>query len=221
MVFHADKITDGAAVTDGERAVLAAIHNAAFPPEERYWPFERIFEWVGLEGVELWILRRNGEAGGYITLQEVPADKIVYLWYLAVAPGFGNAGLGAFGIRAVLKDFAARPAPPVAAFFDARAPEGDDATAKNIYRLRRLEWYRRLGAYWLKGLDYPAVAANDAGEEYPCYILFFPIAGMPDDALIRLGAIAIAAYFFAPDDPHRLRLVKSFETMEVLAPDGT
>ena len=221
MAFSAVRVTNGTTVSECDRAALAAIHDAAFPPEERYWPFEKIFEWVGQEGVELWILRRWGEAAGYITLQEVPTDRLVYLWYLAAAPDRRNAGLGAFGIRTVLADLAARAKPPVAVFFDARAPEGEDTAApKNVFRRRRLSWYRQLGAYWLKGLDYPAVAANDAGEEYPCYILFFRIAGMPDEALVRLGAIAIAAYFFAPDDPRRQRLVKSFETMEVIPPTG-
>ncbi len=75
MVFSAERVIDGAAVSEADRALLAAIHETAFPPEERYWPFENIFEWVGQEGVELWVLRRGGEAAGYISFRTNAAWK--------------------------------------------------------------------------------------------------------------------------------------------------
>jgi len=217
-LFSYERVTDAATVNGPTREALTRIHEAAFPPEERYWPFARLFDMAGKDGVELFILTRDGEAAGYISLQLVAADNVAYLWYLATAPDVRNVGLGAFGVRAVLTWLEMSAAPPVAAFFDARAPEPRDAGDPRSYRNRRLRWYRDLGAYWLKGLDYMAAAATEGGDDYPCYILFFPVTRMPTAEEIRTGALAVAGYFYERGDARLESLVRSFDGMEVIAP---
>ncbi len=130
LIMETTRITDKCALLDK----LDEIGKEAFPPSEYVAPSS----FLGDDDVGIYALTEGGEAVGYMCAGMYA--ELTYLFFLAVAPAFRNAGRGAAAIKTLGK---LRPGVPVVV-----DPElAGEGMRDNDLRLRRRGFYLRNGFY--------------------------------------------------------------------------
>ena len=133
------------------------LYETSFPPEERV-----------LVSFLLRVIRNRSRAGaldysplaflspeqvfiGMCFYQTIPDLSIVYLWYLAMVPEVRNQGLGS-GFYCIITErtFASNGL----LVFEVEKPEEAHSEAQRLIRQRRIDFYRRNGAFLLNGISY-------------------------------------------------------------------
>jgi ribosomal protein S18 acetylase RimI-like enzyme len=93
----------------------------------------------------------EGDLVGMADYQSFPAQRVAYLWYLAVRPDRRGAGLGSEIYRAV---FARLPSEVCALLLEVEKPLLAPGAIERRLASRRIAFYRRLGAQILEGIRY-------------------------------------------------------------------
>jgi ribosomal protein S18 acetylase RimI-like enzyme len=88
---------------------------------------------------------------GLAHVQAFVAQRVAYLWYLAVAPNRRGAGAGSEIYRAVLERL---PAAVEALLIEVEQPCLARGEQERRLAERRILFYERLGARLLQGIDY-------------------------------------------------------------------
>jgi GNAT superfamily N-acetyltransferase len=201
---------------------LRAIHDEAFPQDERQYSMGYMLERSGQADSLLRIIELDQRPVGYAYLELAPQGAAAFLWYVAVDSEVRGRGIG----RAAIEDTLAmlrREHPNLRyALFEVGRPPGPKDPSLATQDRRRLEFYRRLGAYWVRGVDYVIPAADDPSRSVAYEPMFFALAGALDEPEIRRAIVLMAAdnYEDRPDDPRWIRLQRSIEHATITAPDG-
>lgn len=148
--------------TPAHAAALAPLHEAAFPPGER-WDADALAQQLALPGVYgLAALRGDGAPAGFI-LARVAADEAEVLT-LAVVPAVQGQGIGGLLLRAALDHAAAAGA---GAMFLEVSPE--NAAALALYARAGFAAVGRRRGYYPDGGDALvlrcALSPGEAGED--------------------------------------------------------
>jgi ribosomal protein S18 acetylase RimI-like enzyme len=93
----------------------------------------------------------EGDLVGMADYQIFPAQRVAYLWYLAVQPDRRGAGTGSDIYRAVL---ARLPSEVCALLLEVEKPLLVPDASERRLAARRIAFYRRLGAQILEGIHY-------------------------------------------------------------------
>jgi ribosomal protein S18 acetylase RimI-like enzyme len=163
----------GAALDDESIATLRRIHDDAFPPGERQYDVRFMLDNAGRHGFQLLLLTEPGgptsahRVAGYVFLQARPELEIAYLWYLAVDRQRRGNGLGSAMVSLALEEVRDRWPAVRAVFLEA----GE--------RPRR--FYRGMGFWWLRGLDYRIPVEGDSTSSLTYDPMFAPLCGPADE----------------------------------------
>lgn len=167
------------------------------------------------------IVELEGRPVGYAYLELAPQAASAFLWYVAVEAGLRGRGIG----RAAIEDtlvMLRREHPDLRyAPFEVARPVGPEDPAEPTPDRRRLDFYRRLGAYWVRGVDYVIPAADDPDRSVAYEPMFFALTSAIDEREIRRAVVLMAEDNFEdrPDDPRWMRLKASIDHATITAPD--
>jgi ribosomal protein S18 acetylase RimI-like enzyme len=163
----------GGELDDESVTALHRIHEEAFPPAERQYDIRFMLHNTGRHGFRLLVLTEpagpTGAHGvvGYVFVQARPDLETAYLWYLAIDSGRRGHGLGRRMVRLALE--AVRDGwPSIRAVFLEAGPGP-----------RR--FYRGLGFWWVRGLDYLIPAEGDPARSLAYDPMYLPLRGSADD----------------------------------------
>ena len=163
-----------AELDDATIKALEEIHNEAFPPEEQKLSIDSMLKEVRTSGNFLHLVWLDGVIIGYFFFEVRTSLRMAFLWYFAIKKCWRNRGIGNRVIRTMLAQLERWPTPIRYALFESRSPTvGSDH--ENIDR-RRIEFYRRLGAHWLRGLKYRVPSHADPTVLLSYEVMLFPIA---------------------------------------------
>jgi len=134
------------------------IYETSFPPNERIL-VSRFLEILrekelgrAADDILLACLDASGEVAGMAHYRLAPQLRAAFLWYLAVAAQKRCAGLGTLIYQKIVA--ATRQPPFRALIFDVEMPENaPDAHGRQLAE-RRIQFYRRNGAFILGGIEY-------------------------------------------------------------------
>jgi GNAT superfamily N-acetyltransferase len=208
------------AVDPAVLARLRAIHEEAFPPEERQYSIEYMVGRAGEPESVFRIIRFGERDAGYLYLELDPKASIAFLWYFAVDATLRNNGIGRLAITDTLAMLRRKHPLLRYALFEVHKPlRADDAAARDLDR-RRIEFYRRLGAFWVRNVDYRIPAADRPSRSVTYDPMFFVLHGEVDVDEIRAGILEMARDNFdeRPRDPRWTRLQNSLENLTIVAP---
>jgi GNAT superfamily N-acetyltransferase len=130
------------------------MYEQAFEPEEKV-PFERLLEAAHQLAADIrvhfWGLWEGEELLGTAWFCTVPAERLGYLGYIAVAAAGRGRGSGETLMRAVLVGIedmlkTATGQPPLATFWEVRSLEDAPDETERLLRLGRIRFYQRFGA---------------------------------------------------------------------------
>ncbi len=134
------------------------LYETAFPPSERL-----------LVAAQLQLLKRNAESAapdvhmlavlderetlaGILQYEIVPDVSAAFLWYLAVQPAQRNRGLGAQIYREMWKRLETQGCQ--ALVLEVEIPEEAESDEQRQLAIRRIGFYRRLGARLMLGVEH-------------------------------------------------------------------
>jgi ribosomal protein S18 acetylase RimI-like enzyme len=220
-VVAIERVDDPDKLTPSEIRRLADIHQEAFGPAERQYEMEDMLRRVAAGGGVLRVITQDQIPIGYQYLEQAADSRFVFLWYFAVDSVRRNGGIGAKAFRNLVE--LVRSEYPAARYlmFEVHRSgmhgglDGDDVYSRLIY------FYRRLGSYLVRGIDYRLPAANDetgaASVDYRP--MFVPLTGEPDLVEVREGVLAMASDEYGPDhdDPRWLAMTRTAE-IDVIPP---
>lgn len=161
------------------------LYESAFPPDQRV-PVEALLSMMAAGEPTVAMLAVLEEAGrlvGLVIFERAECPPALFLWYLAVIPERRNQGLGARIYRRIIAEYADGCTGVV---FDVEIPELAADPAVQALRARRIEFYRRLGARLLTGIDY-TVQAN---ADYPparLHVMLHPLEPLDDRTAFELA----------------------------------
>lgn len=199
---------------------LRSIHAEAFPPEEQQYSMDYMLQRVGDPDSALRIIKVNDAIAGYLYLELSPQQATAFLWYLAVAVGQRDAGLGGSAVRDTL-DLLRREHPDLRyVLFEVHTPVAEHGLERQDLYRRRIEFYRRLGAHWVQGVRYRVPAEGDPTRSVAYDPMFFALHGSFDSDEVRDRVLLMASGNFddAPDDPRWHRLQHSMMNMTIVSP---
>lgn len=203
---------------------VETLYEDSFDAEERY---ESVESMRG-KGCKVLVARRlgktsragshdNGEVVGFAVYEF--SEPFAFLWYLAVKVQYQNLGVGSAIVKRVLEDIATDKCAVRYAMFEV------GHHMENYDKL--VSFYRRLGAYRLRGLEYVRPAsfkygAPREGRETLRYdVMFFRVAGEIDQTLLKQGVQAMVADATWKANDQRLeRLIASLDDMFIQPPDA-
>ena len=181
------------------------LYETAFPPEERM-PVAWFLRLIGERRHGLApnsyiqaVLDESGSFVGLLRYDLCDQPPVAYLWYIAIAPEARGAGLGAACFNEVVRR--AGESGLRAVIFEVEIPEYFDDPIRRDNARRRIEFYRRLGAFLLTGIRYMQRIPNQ--PEVPLHIMVRPIdpinaieafemAGLLLDDVTQVGELALS-----------------------------
>lgn len=211
----------GAAVSADTAARLRAIHEEAFPPPERQYSIEYMLERAGRGDGLMRIVELDGRPVGYAYLELAPQAAIAFLWYIAIEAALRSRGLGGKAVADTL-EMLRRDHPELRyAFFEVGRPDDAVSPQQADIDRRRREFYRRLGAYWVRGVDYVIPAADDPNDSVAYDPMFFALRDTDDREAVESAVALMASDTYAdrPDDPRWKRLRDSLTRAVIVPPD--
>jgi len=176
-------------------ATLRSIHDEAFAPAERQYTIERMTD-AAASNESLMLLTDGTEVVGYLFLEVRRPHEVAYFWYLAIDEAKRARGLGTSMVEHTFDVVRDRWPACRAVFLETAHPSDlDDSTSDEM---RRVTFYRRLGFWWVRGVDYEIPAADapkDLSKSLRYDPMFFPLKGDGedlDDAFVRTATIEMA-----------------------------
>jgi len=207
------------AVTPATRSRLRALHEAAFPLAERQYSMQDMLGRAGERNCIFRIVTLGQDVAGYLYLELSPETATAFLWYFTIDAALRNRGIGRLAIRDTL-EMLRREHPDLRyAMFEVHKPLAADQAGRDL-DLRRIHFYRGLGAFLVRGVDYRIPAADDRERSLTYEPMFFALHDSFDRTEIGVSIVAMARDNFEsrPDDPRWLRLRKSIGRMTIVAP---
>jgi GNAT superfamily N-acetyltransferase len=178
---------------------------------------EYMLERAGRPDALLRMIRVDDRVAGYMFLELSDDPATAFLWYFAIDERLRGRGVGAQAMKDTLQKVR-RAYPSVRyLFFEVHTPS--DAGHNSSLDRRRIEFYRRLGAYWVRGTDYRIPAADDPERSLSYDPMFFSLDGQVDPTEVRQAIALMARDNFEdrPDDPRWQRLL-IFERLSIVGP---
>jgi GNAT superfamily N-acetyltransferase len=200
-------------VTDARSGLFEAamaIYEAEIPKAEQKTRAQ-ILASLAHPDVRFWAFVRGGEAIGVSIVYAPRREGVLLLEYLAVAAKAQGGGIGSALFTASFE--ASRIDPGTMLLIEVDSEEGDVDAAERAVRLKRKQFYRRLGCREVAGFDY-ILPLDNYGPAPKMNLL---VLGAEEDRLetARLKqavrAIYQNVYACAPDDP---RLAAMFAGLE-------
>jgi GNAT superfamily N-acetyltransferase len=209
-----------ASVSFDTAARLRAIHEEAFPPAERQYSMEHMLERSGQADSILRIVELDERPIGYAYLELAPQAASAFLWYVAIGAELRGRGIGRTAIEDTLAMLRREHPELRYALFEVARPVRPEHAAEPGEDHRLLDFYRRLGAYWVHGVDYVIPAADNPGRSVAYEPMFFALAGTIDEREIQRAIVLMAEdnYRDRPDDLRWIRLQRSIEGATITAP---
>lgn len=153
------------------------LYELAFPPEERV-PVSWFLRLIGEKRQGLApnshiqaVLDESGAFVGLLRYDLGEQPAVGYLWYIAITPNARGAGIGSACFDEVVRR--ARKSGLRALIFEVEIPEHFDDPDRCENARRRIEFYRRLGAFLLTGIRYVQHVPNQ--PEVPLHVMVRPI----------------------------------------------
>jgi GNAT superfamily N-acetyltransferase len=202
---------------------LRRIHEEAFSPDERQYSMDYMLERSGQADSMLRIIELDERPVGYAYLELAPRLASAFLWYVAIDAELRGRGIGRTTIEDTLVKLRREHPELRYALFEVGRPARPEHPADPSEDHRLLDFYRRLGAYRVRGVDYVIPAADDPGRSVPYEPMFFALVGTLDEPEIRRAIIAMAEdnYEDRRDDPRWVRLQRSVERATITPPGAT
>lgn len=202
------------------QARLIAIHDDAFGPEERQYSMASMLGQAGRSGHIFRTIRADRRVVGYTYLELAPAAALAFLWYMAIEADMRNRGIGRLAVKRTLDLLRRSHRGLRYAMFEVHRPIEEEDEARQRIDRRRIEFYRRLGAFWVQGVDYRIPAADDPTRSIAYDPMFFRLRRSHDETEIRSGVLLMARDNFEGEhgDPRWLRLQRSLPRMTIVAP---
>lgn len=201
---------------------LTAIHEEAFEAAEQHYSMDHMLAQIESDDSIFRVVSLHGHAVGYLYLELVERSETAFLWYFAIASEHRSGGLGGMAITDTLELLRRDHQTLRYVFFEVHKPAADEDYYGGHDDSRRIRFYRRLGAYWIRGVDYRIPAANDDSRavsiEYDP--MFFVLRGALHEPEVR-QRIAMMAEDNFEDDPKDERwtsLKESLTSATILAP---
>ena len=166
----------------------------------------------------IWV---EGRAAGYLYLEFAPDQTTAFLWYFAVDAEMRNRGVGRLAMIDTLELLRREHASVRYLMFEVRDVEHDDGSHGRPTARSSVDFYRRLGAYVVRGIDYRLPAADDATRSVTYDPMFFVLNGPPDPSEVRERVLLMASDNFDtdPDDPRWITLQRSGPVTILPPPD--
>jgi len=170
-------------VNDALQPAACAIYEQAFGPEEKV-PFAGLWaaarQLQGEVDVHFWGLLEGQDLLGEAWFCTLPAERLGYLGYIAIAAAGRGRGFGEILMQAVLQGMddlmkKATGQPPLAAFWEVRSLEDAPDEIEYQHRLRRIRFYQRFSAVPLP-VDYlcPPVAPGQPEVRFTLMAVTYP-----------------------------------------------
>jgi ribosomal protein S18 acetylase RimI-like enzyme len=205
----------GGELDDESVTALRRIHEEAFPPAERQYDVPFMLHATGRHGFRLLLLTQPvGPVGahvvvGYVFLQARPDLETAYLWYLAIDSERRKRGFGRTMVKLALESVL-DGWPSIRAVFLESGPGP-----------RR--FYRDLGFWWVRGLDYVIPAEGDPARSLGYDPMYLPLHGSDDDLDDRFVSEAVLEmardnFRARRDDPRWKNLRESASRMRRVSP---
>lgn len=134
------------------------------------------------------VLDHHSRFAGLLRYQLFPDAGAAFLWYFAIEPRLRNTGLGSQVYRALLQkvdDGRTR-----ALVFEVEIPELQEPVSACQFARRRIEFYRRLGARRMHGIDY----LQYVGQHQPPTPMHLMVQPLVDLNPLEAFALAKAVY---------------------------
>jgi ribosomal protein S18 acetylase RimI-like enzyme len=217
-----EDVRSGADLPASTKELLTKIHNEAFGPDEQHYSMGYMLGRVGRPDSILRLIREGHRPSGYVYLELVPNPDTAFLWYMAVDAAVRDQGIGRRAMVDTL-EMLHREHPAIRyVMFEVHRPADHGDPERAALDRRLIEFYRRLGAYRVFGIDYQIPAADDPSRSVTYVPMFFALRGDPDREEVRERVLLMASDNFEenPDDPRWLDLQKT-DGLTILAPvDG-
>ncbi|MBA4338455.1 MAG: hypothetical protein C0421_06380 [Hyphomonas sp.] len=187
-----------------------AIYEAEIPKAEQKTRAQ-ILASLAHSDVRLWAYVRGGEVIGLSIVYAPRREGVLLLEYLAVAAKAQGGGIGSALFTASFA--ASRIDPGTMLLIEVDSEDSDEDAAERAVRLKRKQFYRRLGCREVAGFDYILPLENYG----PAPKMNLLVLGMEEDRLETsrlkkaVRAVYQNVYACAPDDP---RLAAMFAGLE-------
>jgi GNAT superfamily N-acetyltransferase len=205
-------------------AALTTIHQAAFPPAEQQITAERMLN-PATADESLMLLTEDARVIGYLFLEARPRRQVVFFWYLAIDKTRRAQGMGTFLVEQALDVVRERWPTCRAVFLETARPSAEDDDASDD--ARRVRFYRKLGFFWVQGLNYAIPAADGSSPlKYdPMFYLLHDEPAHVDKSLpgyVKAAALEMARDNFVgqPTNPLWVALKASTDQMRIVAPES-
>jgi hypothetical protein len=171
------------------------LYRSAFPDDERVPEDEHVAALaaqdehvvVGMDGDQPVSMAR------FDVIAESSAGPYGYLMYMAVADAAISRGHGQQMFGEILRRLAGSAHAPRLLIFEVQRPELDQSIEPHQSADRRIDFYRRLGAHVLKGVDYVQHVPGQPGV--PMLIMARPLT----DDVTATEALGVAQHLFESD----------------------
>jgi len=176
-------------------ATLRRIHEDAFSAAEQQITVEHMTDAV--ESNESLILLTEGtDVVGYLFLEVRRVRQVAFFWYLAIDKAKREHGLGRLMVTQALEVVRERWPACRAVFLETAHPADPSDSASD--EMRRVDFYRRLGFWWVQGVQYQIPAADaeqDVSRSLRYDPMFFPLKGDGhdlDETFVKKATIEMA-----------------------------
>lgn len=181
-----------------ERAL--AIYEAVIPKAEQKTRAQ-ILASLAHADVRFWAYERGGEVIGLSFLYAPQQEAVMLLEYLAVAPHAQGGGVGSALVTASFD--ASRHSPGAVLLIEVDSEADTVDAAERAVRLKRKQFYRRLGCREVQGFDYILPLENYGPAPKMNLLVLGAEGDWFETARLRraLAGIYRNVYACAPDDP--------------------
>jgi GNAT superfamily N-acetyltransferase len=207
---------DKTVLSERDVSDLKRAYELGFPPEEHGWSVEKMLELSLEPDWHMSIARIDDRIAGFGFGQICPKEEIALLWYLCVLPEWRKEGIGAQISGHCIQSTSFKRETIRYAFLESRKPdsyEGEDSVD-----IKRLQFHRHQGNWWIKGIDYAIPSAVDSTKAIPYWILFHSYIDQPVEEEVRRGVLALHLASAGNKQDLRLRLEQSVDRMILIQP---
>lgn len=199
------------------RAQAAAIYQQSFPPDERE-PLETLLaHGADRPATHYWAAVEDQTVWGIAFFSYFPRTRMSFLAYIAVRPDLRGGGFGARLYQRMLQQAAedARVFGQTAlgAALEVEKPALAASPAERDLRQRRIQFYQRLGAFIVDGIDFIAPPLSLGASAMPYHILFHPLAlpgALNAEHLRQIVRTTLGfGYRLSPQNPYYRRALRS------------
>jgi GNAT superfamily N-acetyltransferase len=223
---------------DDSVSALREIHERAFLPPERQYDVDDMLTRTGRRGFSLLVLTEREErtmahvVAGYLFLEARPRRDVAFLWYVAISEHRRGHGLGHTLVSLALDEVHDRWPSVRAVFLETSRPASGEREDAPSEEMRRVRFYRDIGFWWVRGLEYEIPAEGDPQKSLRYDPMFHALREAPQDIghrFVREAVLEMARDNFStrrrwpvtgkqPDDPRWKKLVASTDEVFRMGP---